>query len=60
MDRLGDFEGIVPREQVYGGLDFGIFENFGRDLVESSGVPSRRSCSVILDFYFFVQQTVKI
>ena len=41
MDGLGDFEGVVLGEEVDGGLDLGVFENLGRDLVQGSRRSSR-------------------
>lgn len=37
VDRFGDFKGIVGGEEGDGGVDFGVVEDFGRDLVEDSG-----------------------
>jgi hypothetical protein len=43
VDCLGDLEGVVFGEKLHGFLDFRVVENFGRDLVQGSGSPSRRS-----------------
>lgn len=49
MDGLGDLEGVVLGEELDGGLDFGVFEDFRRDLIQGSGCSSGGSYWILVN-----------